>query len=391
MNNEDSFKFKNIDNSPVKFNLENFFNDKLNQKVEREIKKINQRIYEISTSKTKEIQNIKLAKSLFDQDDKDYDYLLDIAEEEANKNMYCNFNEYVVNDLMLENNNNILINIEKYYKVVKNEIKTKFENYREKLLSKFHINLMKTSVSINEIIEVLFNNKDEMIFYDSIDFIKILTGDTDRVIEKEMELDIERKFKDENENYNFLVDLLKSMKLNLSRFKDLKIIKHQNLDEYIDYQIEKFGTAFSKYISFIEEKESLKFPEFNFDCHQNELIAEICFLLMVKIYEKELQFLCSKKNEYEKEIVKNLIFEEMCLKMKEMRKLFEERFSGVNSNKITKLIENNSSVKGKKSKFSIEIIKHILDKINDENINLTQNEKLNVLENLFYQQNTKKY
>ena len=107
--------------------------------------------------------------------------------------------------------------------------------------------------------------------------------------------------------------------------------------------------------------------EFDIDCNKSELIVEVCFLLIVKIYKKEIRFIQSIKKKYELEIIKNIIYEEIAYKLEQIEHYFDERFNYVNSEEkqIKDLIEEYLSQKGNKNNLSLDDIKYILMRILD--------------------------
>lgn len=215
---------------------------------------------------------------------------------------------------------------------------------------------MKNKSNIEEIIEVIFNGRDEKLFDESRDLIKVLILNTDDAMKKYLNLDLKKILSDEIHNIRDLTSILEMIPRIVNDFQSLKIIKHNNLNEYTDHIIEMKKMDYLSYISFIE-KYRQKFSKVKIDCYGNEIIAEICFLLVKKIYVREIENLKSIKKQFEKEIIKNLIYEEISSKLNEILQQFEERFNNNNTlPKLTKLIENKFLYEG-------NIYNLILDKV----------------------------
>ena len=172
----------------------------------------------------------------------------------------------------------------------------------------------------------------------------------------------------------------------LKNFEKLKIIRHTNIDEYINQEIISNKDKFSKYLLFIENLESEKFSLFNNDSLGNEIIAEVCFLFLNKIYMREIGKLQSIISDYEKEILKNVLYEEIATKLKELRELFEKYFKESPFD-LTKLIEDHLR---KNNNLTLNQIKDILLKLFPQNIELKKNKKLTLDEKLYYFQITEK-
>lgn len=210
--------------------------------------------------------------------------------------------------------------------------------------------------------------------------------DIDNVIKTNLVLKLEEKFHYEKENIDTILDLLDTIQIMLKNFEKLKIIRHTNIDEYINQKIISNKDKFSKYLLFIENLESKKFSLFNIDSLGNEIIAEVCFLFLNKIYMREIGKLQSIISDYEKEILKNVLYEEIATKLKELRELFEKYFKESPFD-LTKLIEDNLR---KNNNLTLNQIKDILLKLFPQNIELKKNKKLTLDEKLYYFQITEK-
>ena len=128
--------------------------------------------------------------------------------------------------------------------------------------------------------------------------------------------------------------------MKLKYFEKLKVIRHENLDEHINQKIFAEEDDFLEYIFFIEKLEKSNFSLINNDSLGNEIIAEVCFLFLNKIFIREINKLKLIISNYAKELFKNIIYEEIAYKLKEIKKLFEERFkeSSFNLTNIIKII-----------------------------------------------------
>ena len=312
-------------------------------------------------------------------------------EKEDDSSNYYHPNEFDLKDDELDKHYNINDNLEEYITGVENKIQTKIENSRNELLKRFDINVMKNKVNINEIIDVIFKGQDEIIFREKRNFVRVLIEDTDKVINNNFDFSLDEKLSSENKNISSLKKWLNEIKCALVDFIEIKIQRHKNLNEFANLKINEIADKFNEYFPLLYSLKNMRISEVKIDCNKNELIAEICFLLLVKIYKKEIKFFQSVKKKYEKEIIKNLVYEEIAYKLDEIRQHFEKRFSCSNfEHKIlTELIEEYLSKQGNKNNLSIDKVQYILLKMLDGNeIDLTKNEKFNFFGNLFYLQNS---
>ena len=148
-------------------------------------------------------------------------------------------------------------------------------------------------------------------------------------------MNFEDKFNDEKESIDSFKDLLEIIQMKLNEFEKLKIIRHPNLDEYINLKIIENKENFSKHRLFIEKLERMNFSLSNIDSLGNEIIAEVCFLLLDKIFLKEIKNLQSIINRYERELIKNILYEETIDKLHEICELVKQYFE-VTSFNLTK-------------------------------------------------------
>ena len=362
--------FKKIDKLPLTLEekSESFYKDELEEKVKKEI-----------NNKLGKKLKKKCAKSIIDIikfNDSDDD----------DKSKYYNFNEFNLDDEEIIKEYNILSNLGNYDNLVKKKIQEKIANFRNELLERFDNNIMKNKTSVSEIIEVIFEGKDEIIFNKANNFFKILLEDTDNVINKNYCVNFLKKFTDENKNLNALKNWLKDIKNILSGIDWLKILKHKNIEKIIEQKIVEHSDNFSSYISFIIFLESLKISEVYINCSKNDLIAEACILLLTKIYNKEIKFYSYVIKTYENLLLKNLVYEEISSKLNEIRILFEKSLVNKKGILLTEIIKQYMLKKG--YKLSIDDIKYILERIiNVKEIELNKNERFNLIGKLFCLQN----
>ena len=317
---DEYINFKNIDKLPLKFEEESgsFYTNEIEQKVKKEI---NKKLYNKQKKK-------KCAKSIINN----------ININDANKDdksKYYNFSELNLNNEELLKEYDILSNIGNNYNLIENKIQEKIKNFRNKLLERFDNNIMKKKTNVSEIIEVIFEGQDEMIFTKANNFVKIIINDTDDVIKKNYCLNLLKKFNEENKNLNSLKNWLKDIKNILSGIDWLKICKHKNIEKIINQKVIENSDKFSNYISFITFLESINISESDINCAQNDLIAEACILLLSNLYNKEIKFYHYLMKTYENFLIKNLVYEEISSKLNEIRILFEKRFSCLNEDEKT--------------------------------------------------------
>ena len=203
-------------------------------------------------------------------------------------------------------------------------------------------------------------------------------------MKKYLVLDLEKEIITQNKNINKLIKAIEGILSFLRRFIKLNIPRHNNLEEYIN-NIKENDTSYDDYIEYIINFENSIFDEnnLNADCDENEIILEVCFLLMIKTFEKEIKYLKSIKKKYEMEIIENLVYEDIEHKLNDIYKIFNERFNANTSFQLAKSI---------KDKFEIndpEKIKKTLAKLIGEKISFdeSENSKLNLNSKLFYYQN----
>ena len=221
--------YKNIDKLPLKFEEESgtFYANELEKKIKKEInKKLD--------NKTKKK---KCAKSIINNININYS-------NKDDKSKYYNFTELNLNDEELLKEYDILSNIGNNHNLIENKIQENIKNFRNKLLERFDNNIMKKKTNVNEIIEVIFEGQDEIIFTKANNFVKILIDDTDNIIKENYCLNFLKKFNEENKNLNTLKNWLKDIKNILSGIDWLKIIKHKNIEKIIKKKLMKILISF---------------------------------------------------------------------------------------------------------------------------------------------------
>ena len=210
---------------------------------------------------------------------------------------------------------------------------------------------------------------------------------TEDIIKKYLVLDLETEIITQNKNINDLIEEIEGIALFLKRFIKLNIPRHNILEEYINNikDNDSNDRNYNNYIKFIINFENSLFDEKNLiiDCDENEIILEACFLLMIKTFKKEIKYLESIKKEFEIEIIKNLVYEDIEYKLNDICEIFKERFNSNTSFQLAKSIND---------KFKIndyEKIKNIFIKLIGKKITFdeSKNSKLNLNSKLFYYQN----
>ena len=118
--------------------------------------------------------------------------------------------------------------LENYRKIDKENIINKLKTIRDNLLKNFYICKMKKEAKISEINDIIFNEKDEIIFENSSDFVKLFIMETDSVILKYLNLNLSNELINKNEDINRLKDILQGISLLFEDFLEFKIPKHNN-------------------------------------------------------------------------------------------------------------------------------------------------------------------
>ena len=360
INLDNSIKMLNIQKLPLNFEIDYLYNNELKNKLQNEI---NVNCININAK----IDNISL--KLLEDEDEIY-YQLNKSNDGIQTNI-----EY---DLFKK--------LENYRKIDKENIINKLKTIRDNLLKNFYICKMKKEAKISEINDIIFNEKDEIIFENSSDFVKLFIMETDSVILKYLNLNLSNELINKNEDINRLKDVLQGISLLFEDFLEFKIPKHNTLNEYIKGIKLNGVVAYDNIIYFINgnlRKRITKEKDLVLDCLKNDIIVEAYFLLLIKTYENEIQYLKSIIKDYEEETIKNIIYEHIELKLNSINDLFQKRFVEKSCTDLTKSIKDNFKID------NFDKISYKLNKIISDPIILDKpvNSKINITSKLFYHQN----
>ena len=350
----------NIQKLPLNFEIDYLYNNELKNKLQNEI---NVNCININAK----IDNISL--KLLEDEDEIY-YQLNKSNDGIQTNI-----EY---DLFKK--------LENYRKIDKENIINKLKTIRDNLLKNFYICKMKKEAKISEINDIIFNEKDEIIFENSSDFVKLFIMETDSVILKYLNLNLSNELINKNEDINRLKDVLQGISLLFEDFLEFKIPKHNTLNEYIKGIKLNGVVAYDNIIYFINgnlRKRITKEKDLVLDCLKNDIIVEAYFLLLIKTYENEIQYLKSIIKDYEEETIKNIFYEHIELKLNSINDLFKKRFVEKSCTDLTKSIKDNFKID------NFDKISYKLNKIISDPIILDKsvNSKINITSKLFYHQN----
>ena len=371
---QESLKIINMQGLQPDFNFESSCDEIIEKNFNNEIIIINGIPKEQNKFSSKK-KNITFEDEIFDKNIMDED-----------NHLYYHSCDYKFNNVLLDCEYDLFNSLKKYETMAKNEIWKNMEEVIKKQISRFNNSILKKNGNIKEIIEVIFKENDEKIFNENLNILRTLYYDIDNIIKKPFNIDLKNKFNEEKESIDSFMDLLEIIQIELKEFEKLKIIKHKNLDEYINHKITENEENFSKYKLFIEKLEKKKFSLTNIDSLGNEIIAEVCFLLLDKIFLKEIKNLQSIINSYEREIIKNILYEETLDKLKEIYELVKQYFKVTPFN-LTQIIKNNLIKMEKNNGLKLDKIKNILCNLFKDDIALNVNNKLNQEKKLFYFQN----
>ena len=360
INLDNSIKMLNIQKLPLNFEIDYLYNNELKNKLQNEI---NVNCININAK----IDNISL--KLLEDEDEIY-YQLNKSNDGIQTNI-----EY---DLFKK--------LENYRKIDKENIINKLKTIRDNLLKNFYICKMKKEAKISEINDIIFNEKDEIIFENSSDFVKLFIMETDSVILKYLNLNLSNELINKNEDINRLKDVLQGISLLFEDFLEFKIPKHNTLNEYIKGIKLNGVVAYDNIIYFINgnlRKRITKEKDLVLDCLKNDIIVEAYFLLLIKTYENEIQYLKSIIKDYEEETIKNIFYEHIELKLNSINDLFKKRFVEKSCTDLTKSIKDNFKID------NFDKISYKLNKIISDPIILDKsvNSKINITSKLFYHQN----
>ena len=340
---DESLKMVNLPPMPIKFEIDYFYENFLKGKIENEYNKKSENIND---------NNLPLLMN----DDEDNYYTLN------------NFN------IKIKEKNNLFKNIKDYKDGVMDDINNKIKVIRDNIITQLNICKIKDNVETKDIIEALFEGKDNKILNELKDFQRVIIADTNNIIKKYLNMNLEQKLSEEKNNFNQLLIILEKIHSILGNYIHFNIPKHQNLQIYINNIIENTKNDYLMMDIEIRELEQKILNELDIilDCNNTEIVDEAYFLSMIKTYENEVKKLNDIKKNYETRIIKEIIIEEIEQKLKEIQKLFEEKMDE-NSEELTKII--NDKYFSNPNNLTYDRLKYIMLKILDKNITLGESKK----------------
>ena len=345
---DESLKMVNLPPMPIKFEIDYFYENFLKGKIENEYNKKSENIND---------NNLPLLMN----DDEDNYYTLN------------NFS------IKIKEKNNLFKNIKDYKDGVMDDINNKIKVIRDNIISQLNICKIKDNVETKDIIEALFEGKDNKILNELKDFQRVIIADTNNIIKKYLNMNLEQKLSEEKNNFNQLIIILEKIHSILGNYIHFNIPKHQNLQIYINNIIENTKNDYLMLDIEIRELEQKILNELDIilDCKNTEIVDEAYFLSMIKTYENEVKKLNDIKKNYETRIIKEIIIEEIEQKLKEIQKLFEEKMDE-NSEELSKII--NDKYFSNPNNITYDRLKYIMLKILDKNISLGESikTKLNI-------------
>lgn len=176
------------------------------------------------------------------------------------------------------------------------------------------------------------------------------------------------------------------MKNNQLYFENLKIIKHDNLEKIINYKI--IETNNNNYLFKIDNLIK-EFQLKKADCTKSELVAEIFFLSINKIYENEIKKIKLLKEKYEEQLIKKLVYNKTVNKLSDIYIEFEKNYNKKQKINLCEKVSNSLKNTENIMILSDNKMKNILLKLIDDNelINLNQDGMRSISAILFYYQN----
>ena len=285
-------------------------------------------------------------------------------------------------------------NLFQFLKDLKNDLKEKIDNKIDsimlQLINEFSELKTKDNFNIEEIISLIFDGNDEIIYSNNkVNFRGVAKVVIEDIRKKLLNSDLVDYFFQENNNINKCLKTLYLLREHIIDFYKLKLIKHSNLGKIIKQNSEINNKNRMGII--IEIKALLKQINYdNIDCLRNEIEAEIYFLSLAKIYEEEINDLNNTIEEYENEIIKNMIYGEFENILKEIflktQKEYKEKGVEIIPDDIMKSLDENALTRIKK--ISISEMKQLLKCLIDENEIFTLDDKnIKIDSELYYQQN----
>ena len=262
-------------------------------------------------------------------------------------------------------NYDLFKNLEDCRKIFQEDIIKKVKEIRDNLLKNFDICKMKKNAKISEITDIIFSEKDKTIFEITKDFTKVFVMETNNKIEKFLEINLSEELMNQNKDIVKLKDIIKRISSLFEDFLEFKIPKHNTLNEHIKDIILDENNDYDEVIYFMNKKLEKRISKLNdseLDCTKNDILVESYFLLLLKTYEQETQFLKKIMKDYEEESIKYIFYEDIELKLNEMNELFEKKFGENNFTNLTMSIKDNFKID------NFDNISNILNKIINEPI-----------------------
>ena len=334
------------------------------------------------------IEKKELSKEL--ENDIFIDNIIENITDDEDECLYYNSNKNEFSKISMKKEYNLYGNLNKYFELTRNNIEIKMEELKNEEISRLNENALKKRAKIDEIIDVLFNEDDIKIYDITKNFVGVLNDKIKEVMKRKSKIILEEKYHIEKRNINLILELLELIQMKLYDFEKLKIIKHENLSEYVNKKILTEEDNFYKFILFIEKLESKNFSLFTVDSLGNEIIAEVCFLFLSKLYIIEVNNLEATIDNYEKEIFNNIVYEEISSKIKDIHKLIFESYINETPYDLTNNIKNYIKKIEETNNLSLDKIKIILSALFKKEIDLSKNKKLSLEEKLFLFQNVMK-
>ena len=228
---KESLKIINMQELPLEFNLETCCDEIIEKNYKNGIIVIN------GISKEQNKFSSKSKNIIFE--DEDEDGISDKIIKDEDNHLYYHSCDYEFNNIILNDKYDLFNNLKKYVIMTKNEILENMKKFIKNQISRFNNYILKKNGNIKEIIEVIFNENDEKIFNENVDILRTLYCDIDNIIKRSFNMNFEDKFNDEKESIDSFKDLLEIIQMKLNEFEKLKIIRHPNLDEYINLKIKE--------------------------------------------------------------------------------------------------------------------------------------------------------
>ena len=112
------------------------------------------------------------------------------------------------------------------------DINDKIKEIRDNVLSQLKISKIKKNVATEDIIQIIFEGKNNKILAGFNKFQRVVISNTDDVIEKYLNVNLEKKLSEESNNMNDFLKILEEIRSILGNFSDFNIPIYKIL-EYI--------------------------------------------------------------------------------------------------------------------------------------------------------------